>query len=363
MQQQNVSFASNMDSKKKPVTIRDVARLARVSIGTVDRALHNRGRVAKKVVQRIRKIIDEVGYKPNIFASRLSRSKVYNFAAVMPVPEQDDGYWESSINGIKKAEKELEHYHIKIRYFFFNRQSIDENLRVYDKICDSSIDGLLIAPVLYQSVRECIERLRSNIPFVFFDTDIPELHPLSFIGQDSFQSGFVCGRLMKTLVHRPGTIAVIITHPDDFHIRRRASGFEEFFKDTKEHRITEFPIFDFGDTRAVFKSIERIFIENEDLEGIFVTNVSTHHIAEYVQANVKDKKIFLIGYDLIEENLRFLNSGVIDFLISQKPEKQGYEGIYALYRHVVLHEPINARIMMPIDIITKENVAYYIENK
>lgn len=44
------------------VTLKQIAELAGVSRGTVDRALHNRGRVSDEVAQRIRQIADELGY-------------------------------------------------------------------------------------------------------------------------------------------------------------------------------------------------------------------------------------------------------------------------------------------------------------
>ena len=44
------------------VTLQQIAELAGVSRGTVDRALHNRGRVNSEVALRIRKIADELGY-------------------------------------------------------------------------------------------------------------------------------------------------------------------------------------------------------------------------------------------------------------------------------------------------------------
>jgi LacI family transcriptional regulator len=51
--------------------------------------------------------------------------------------------------------------------------------------------------------------------------------------------------------------------------------------------------------------------------------------------------------------------GVIDFLISQQSERQGYEGIYVLYRRVVLNLPSRKKVLMQLDIITKENIEYY----
>ena len=99
--------------------------------------------------------------------------------------------------------------------------------------------------------------------------------------------------------------------------------------------------------------------ENRELTGIFVTNASTHYVAKKLKS--LNKKIYLIGYDLIDSNIHYLKEGAIDFLISQRPEHQGYQGIYSLYRSIVLREKVNKQIMMPIDIITKENIKYYIE--
>ena len=47
------------------VTLKQIAELAGVSRGTVDRALYNRGRVKPEVADRIRKIADDLGYQPN----------------------------------------------------------------------------------------------------------------------------------------------------------------------------------------------------------------------------------------------------------------------------------------------------------
>ena len=69
----------------------------------------------------------------------------------------------------------------------------------------------------------------------------------------------------------------------------------------------------------------------------------------------------MIGYDLIVKNIHYLKEGIIDFLISQKPEQQGYQAVYTLYQSILLKKKLNKKIMMPIDIITKENINYYVK--
>jgi LacI family transcriptional regulator len=56
-----------------------------------------------------------------------------------------------------------------------------------------------------------------------------------------------------------------------------------------------------------------------------------------------------------------VESGLINFLISQRPEMQGYEGIYCLFEHVVLRQNVKRSIMVPIDILTRDNLKYYVD--
>ena len=51
-------------------TIKDIARMAGVSAGTVDRVLHNRGDVSPKSKAKVQKVLDEIHYQPNVFAIR-----------------------------------------------------------------------------------------------------------------------------------------------------------------------------------------------------------------------------------------------------------------------------------------------------
>jgi DNA-binding LacI/PurR family transcriptional regulator len=56
----------------KHATVKEIARRARVSIGTLDRVLHDRGEVSADTKARLEAIIPSLGYKPNVLARRLS---------------------------------------------------------------------------------------------------------------------------------------------------------------------------------------------------------------------------------------------------------------------------------------------------
>ena len=66
------------------MTVQTIAREANVSVGTVDRALNNRGRINEETRRRILEIADQLGYHPNKIASALGRQRKLRIAAITP---------------------------------------------------------------------------------------------------------------------------------------------------------------------------------------------------------------------------------------------------------------------------------------
>ena len=113
-----------------------------------------------------------------------------------------------------------------------------------------------------------------------------------------------------------------------------------------------------SDKNELFKRLEKILLNGRDISGIFVTNSRVYAVAEFLEKNNLDD-LKLIGYDLINPNIEYLKKGIIDFLISQKPEEQGYAGIMSLFNLLVMDKMPEPETYIPIDIITTENLKYY----
>ncbi len=86
-------------------TLKDIAEKAGVSIGTIDRIIHNRGRFSSDTADRVRQIMEEVDYRPNIMARQLSRAGNCHIGAFLPKGEQDSGYWNLPLSGMRRAER------------------------------------------------------------------------------------------------------------------------------------------------------------------------------------------------------------------------------------------------------------------
>ena len=340
-------------------TIKEIARRAGVSIGTVDRVLHDRGDVSKVTERKVRKVVATLRYEPNPFARQLSLAKTYRFGVIMPKPDQDSGYWRLPATGIRKAAGELAVNRVRVDFFHFDKFSEPSFQLAWDRALELGLDGLLIAPVLTQFSSKRMKGIPRTIPFVLFDSILPGAGYTAFVGQNARQGGVLAARLMHLLVGEPALLAAVMVHPEDAHIADRAKGFEGYFESHSGFRVVPVRIDPHHGTETFERVIPRMLSRHADLKGIFVTNACTHAVAECLHRHPRGRRVRLIGYDLVPKNVAFLKDGSIDFLISQRPDQQGYLCVYSLYRHVVLRQRVAKNTFVPLDIITRENVDFF----
>jgi len=132
------------------IGIKDIAKQANVSIGTVDRVLHNRGEVSETTREQVLKIINELGYTPNVLAKSLSSKIKYTIAVLIPDSDRN-AYWEKPLEGIKAAAREIKKFNFEIQIATFDYSNEKSFIEKANKILESNPSGFIFAPVFYES--------------------------------------------------------------------------------------------------------------------------------------------------------------------------------------------------------------------
>jgi LacI family transcriptional regulator len=352
----------NYKSSKR-LTVKDIAAMARVSTGTIDRVLHNRGEVSKKTRVKILKIIEENDYQRDILASTLASKKNVRIFALMPAASDETLFWKFPQKGIDNAYQEISHFGIEVSVFHFDYNNKKDFFRQADKVIRQNPDGVLLAPVMHKESKLFIKKCgEEKIPVVIIDTHISDSDCLSYIGQHSFQSGFLAAHLIHYGINEQADYLIvnISKHKDSYHqLHERAKGFKNYFTKNNLGKVSIHEIdIESHQEKEILSVLSSALDKIKNLKGIFVTNSRVYKIASCIEKK-KIKNLRIIGYDLLKENTDYLKKGTIDFLISQKPEVQAYKGILTLFNHLVLKKDVEPLQYLPLDIITKENIDYY----
>lgn len=349
---------------KKNIRIKDIAKLAGVSTGTVDRVLHNRGKVSESALKKVMEVMEGIDYQPNVIARTLGSNKTHRIAALVPDPNVDP-YWAQSMSGIAQAESEWNKYGVFINRYLFNQYDKDSFVQSASEVLKGNPAGVLIAPLFYHEAlpffNQCKER---QVPYVLFNTRIQEAEPICFIGQELHRSGRVAAALVEMGQPYPCSFAVLHIHediPNSPHLTEKENGFREYFSDLKKPGFEIKTFMMDGPENPSFESQCQSVLNMKNLKGIFVSTSKVFAIAEYIRKHSR-KGIRLVGYDLLDSNMQYLKSGQINFVINQNPKRQAFLGISHLASSLVFKANVPKNDLLPLEVITGENLQSYLNS-
>ena len=338
----------------KLYTIKEIAKLAGVSAGTVDRVLHNRGKVSPDKEEKVKKVLERIDYRPNPVARSLKLNKRFRLAVLMPDDDLDE-YWKPCFEGVNELESDLLEKGIFVEVLKYAPDDPEDFRRQCVASLDLNPDGVVLGALFMHESKEFLDQLVvRDIPFNLFNTYIEGAAYTSFVGQDLVQSGRTAAHLFESYLPKPKSLLVL--HMEEefenaFHMQQKEKGFRAFFieknEDVEIHTINI-------KTESISSAAEEIRqLSATGLKGIFVTTSKAHLIVDIVD------DVPIIGYDLIQENVRNLRTGKIKFLIYQNPRSQAHQGLSLLSDFLLKDIAPPKRRLLPIEIISSENILSY----
>lgn len=337
--------------------IKEIARKAGVSIATVDRVLHNRGRVSPETRKKIEKIIRDHDYHPNLIARSLKSMGQKTIALLIPQPEEDE-YWEQAWKGFENQFPRVKQQGIEVESFFYSLRDQNQFTARAEEIMNTKPDGLIMAPnFLRESIRLFDSCQSAAIPVVMFDTIPPGTDPVCFIGTDSYQAGRLGAHLLGMISRTQGDMAIF--HFDEElsnspHMMEKERGFFHYLGETgREGRS-----FVINSSQDYESRLEKIF-DTLDIAGALVSTSKTYLVGSYLK-KTGNRSIKLAGFDLVSKNIELMQEGYIDILIHQNPGRQAARSLNTLVNFMVYKEKVKKQRLFPTDIITKVNLDSYL---
>jgi LacI family transcriptional regulator len=352
---------------QKKVRIKDIAQKAGVSTGTVDRVLHSRGYVSEKAKQKVLDTLEEIGYERNLLASTLAYNRNHRIVALLP-DYHIDPYWEQPFTGSQQAISALQHYGIQVEYIHFKLFDPEDFVKKAEQVLQRPPDGLLFPPLFLKEGKWLIDECeKEGIPAVIINTQIEGANVLSYIGQDSYQSGILAARLLDFALQGTETVMVLnleksITNA--IHILEKERGFRDYFTQHQKQdiKVVRYDFDNFGEKMLLKQFIKAQLAVQPDLAGVFVTNSRAYQLVECLPADA-NRQIKIVGFDLVLPNIHYLNTGKINFLVNQNSVEQGYLGVVTLFNYLFLKEIPERNQYLPLDIVVAENVQYYLKKQ
>lgn len=347
---------------KEKVTILDIARRTGLSKGTVDRVLHNRPEVSQKSREKVMKVIEELGYEPNVYASLLASHRQFKIAVLIPhaIPGE---FWEISRRGIEAAENQVGSLGVEAFHIGYDQYDYNSFRAACDQILEMHPDGVVIAPMYRHETFLLTAMLqRDKIPYVYIDAKLEEEGYLAYFGMPMHQSGYLCADLLTQGQRIPSVLVVRIRRNEedryDPNVHRRA-GFMDYILEHSPECSIHYLFIDPTHPEKIGPSLAAFHEKHPEVRNVVMFNSRIHLITPLIErSGLKDVRV--IGFDNLEANVEALRRGSVTMLIAQHPDEQVALAIQTLADFIALKKtPARRDNLMHMDILTRYNIDSY----
>jgi LacI family transcriptional regulator len=337
------------------ITIQDVARIAGVSVATVDRVLNRRPGVRSVTVERVEGAIRELNYQPDRIAARLARSREYRFCFVLPTG--NNSFMVTLGEEVRAAAERMASERVTIDMRFTDVFDGIMLANTLDQIGDM-YDGVAVVALDHPAVREAINSLASRgVVVVTLVSDVPGSKRAHYAGIDNSSAGRTAASLMgKFLGGRKGEVGLIagsLALRD--HIERQF-GFEQVMA----HEYRHLQILPVREGRDDWQRVEEVTIqllkEHPDLIGIYNAGGGTKGIITALEKLGRGKDIVFIAHELTEHARKALINGTVDAIINQDAGHEVRSAVRVLLAKCDNVPLVESQERIRIDIFIRDNL-------
>ena len=310
-------------------TIREIAELAGVSRGTVDRVLNNRGSVNEETAERIRAIIRQLDYKPNRAGIALAAQKKKYLIGVILFSRKNP-FFDYVMQGFSDKAEELSLYgcEITVKRVAYHPEAQLSAIRACLK---EGVQGLIITPYNGDEIREELNKLiRSGIPVITVNSDAEGVRRLAYVGSDYYNSGEAAGALMKLVTS--GSVRLGIVNGDNNILchTQRISGFvDKLSDDTRFKVVCQGESLD--DDKTAYELVSRMLHSHPDINAFYFTAAGVYGGCRAIAELAPEKDIKVITFDEVPSTVEMMQKNIITATICQEPYWQGSKSLEVMF--------------------------------
>lgn len=337
-------------------TIKDIAKVAGVSLATVDRVINDRGGVRLSTVKLVTTAIKELNYVRDISAANLARSKEYRF--VFMLPDHDDELIEMIHISIHEANSSLVHERTAASIMRVPANNPHRIAQEIDGLLAEKVDGVAIMVPETAQVRDAISRLDSRgIAVVALISNQPNAHSAYFVGINNEAAGRTAGQLLARFIgERQGIVLAITETMQSRDSLDRRLGFDAIMAKYRPRLRVHPSMETYSDATRTAKIIEAAFQSNKDIVGIYMMSHDISDTMQAIEALGIPQKCVIVGHELTQHTRKRLVDGTIDAVITQDVDHLVRSSIRVLKARITQVNTMASQERIRIEIILRENL-------
>jgi LacI family transcriptional regulator len=341
------------------VKISDIAKALGVSIGTVDRALHDRPRIDPVTRERVLETARSMGYQVNLAASVLATKR--RFRISINLPEETKDFYDEVRAGIKAEYQTYAKTAVVLEYRSFPRLGVGE-IEAFDEACQSNVNGIISVfshPAQMES--RLLNARKSGIQVVAVVTGAPGSEQTPSVSIDPKMSGALAAGIMGAVLKGKGKVAI---ETGDLHAWEHKEKVKAFTKALQQNfpRLKVLPVTETHEKQEEAHEKTTILLDrHKDLTGYYVSTVNSMPVVRALKSRNLLGKIALITTDVFPQLVPHIRSGDITATLYQRPRVQGELALRTM--HEILRKDGHSwnGVMLQPHVVMRTNIEYFLK--
>lgn len=345
------------------VTLKKIAQLANVSIGTVDRALNDRARINPETKKRILEIARMLNYRPNSAARVLGKATQYRIGIVMASTPKE--FCDHLKHGVCDALDELCDFGVKGQFFISNSLAPSSQLQAIEKIDPDKFDAFLVNAGSREIGTWIDSMVAAGKEVATFNSDVKNSRRMFYVGDEPYQAGRLMGGYISACLKLKAPRIAVLTgfEGHESHEERCRGVIDAVVAACPDACILRDSYQD--EQIIAYRKIMEMMERGERLDAVFLASAGgVLGACTAVESLPEESRPSVFGYDVYTDMVPYMEKGVYSACIFQEPYWQGYYAAMLLGRHGALDVPLNREFYkIRSKLITRYNVNDYLMDK
>jgi len=210
-------------------------------------------------------------------------------------------------------------------------KDVDRQIEILSNVIEQKPDAILLAASDYRRLVPLAEKAaEQGITLVTLDSALDSEVPVSFVATDNVAAGVKAGREIASLVPSGRPIALISHIPGVATAIDRQEGVRRALSDRPDEQILG-TYYSQNEPERAYQVVRELIREYPNLGGLVTMNEnSTVGAGRAIRDLGLQERVALVGFDNSQEEIEFLEDGIVRALVVQKPFNMGYLGIRAV---------------------------------
>lgn len=342
----------------KPASIKDIARALGVSIGTVDRALHNRSDISPATRARVLKKAEQLGYRPNLAARSLKLNRRLHIGAYFP--EQIASFFDLLRSGVCAAASASIGLNVDLAFRSFPRLDVGD-VELLSADASRRFGGILITPGNPSRIEPALRTLaRRGVAIICVASDAPRSERLASVAIDAYASGAIAADLFSRTIFKTGHLATITGKLTTLDHAEKLRGFAANLALYAPH-LTLLPAIESHESpQEAHRQAVALLSRSPRPLGIYISTANSLPVLHALEEVNLLGKVQVIATDIFPELVPYIESGSVFATLNQRPFSQGKTAFELLVRYLVdgsVPKPVTS---LAPDIVLRSNLALFV---